>query len=127
MIKTVFLLGALFMTPLFLTAQKGPYGPFGTTLVPGEKQAFAAEAALPSTAALVLNTFLRTFQLTFSRQDGPNCRYHPTCSLYAAIAIRRYGPLAGVIMSSDRFLRCNPFGAWGEDLPEDNYFFGQEP
>lgn len=114
------------MTPLFLPAQKSPYGPFGTTLVPKDKPFFTAEEDLPSTTGWVLERFIRTFQLTFSRQDGPNCRYHPTCSLYAAIAIRRYGPLAGIIMASDRFLRCNPFGAWGRDLPEENYFSGQE-
>jgi putative membrane protein insertion efficiency factor len=47
------------------------------------------------------------------------CRYEPTCSAYAAQSIRRFGALRGLLLSSWRVLRCNPFSHGGFDpVPE---------
>ncbi len=63
--------------------------------------------------------FLRFFQIVISPQDGPNCRYHPTCSRYASEAVHRYGALLGSILAGDRLIRCNPYNPPGDDpLPE---------
>ncbi len=43
------------------------------------------------------------------------CRYLPTCSEYASIAIATHGPLRGVALASWRLLRCNPFARGGLD------------
>jgi hypothetical protein len=43
------------------------------------------------------------------------CRYLPTCSEYASIAIANHGPLRGVLLASWRLLRCNPFVRGGLD------------
>ncbi len=46
----------------------------------------------------------------------PNaCRYTPTCSQYAAQAIREYGAAKGGWMAFKRILRCNPFHEGGYD------------
>jgi len=45
----------------------------------------------------------------------PACRFTPTCSEYAALAIEKYGILKGVWLSFKRILKCNPFNAGGED------------
>ncbi|HUB30336.1 MAG TPA: membrane protein insertion efficiency factor YidD [Terracidiphilus sp.] len=43
------------------------------------------------------------------------CRYLPTCSEYAAVAIATHGPLRGVALASGRLLRCHPFSRGGFD------------
>jgi uncharacterized protein len=36
------------------------------------------------------------------------CRFQPTCSEYAAIAVAEHGVLRGGLMAAWRVLRCNP-------------------
>jgi putative membrane protein insertion efficiency factor len=50
---------------------------------------------------------LRAYQVFLSSQDGPRCQFTPSCSEYARLAIRRHGLLAGLLMASDRYQRCN--------------------
>ena len=45
----------------------------------------------------------------------PSCRYVPTCSEYALIAIERYGAMKGGWLSLKRILRCHPFHEGGYD------------
>jgi hypothetical protein len=47
---------------------------------------------------------------------GPGgCRYLPTCSDYAAVAIARHGPVRGTGLAMWRVLRCHPFARGGLD------------
>jgi putative membrane protein insertion efficiency factor len=43
------------------------------------------------------------------------CRFHPTCSHYAAEAVRTHGALRGVWLSARRLLRCTPLHPGGFD------------
>lgn len=43
------------------------------------------------------------------------CRFVPTCSEYASVAIATHGPLRGVALAGWRLLRCHPFGRGGLD------------
>ena len=45
------------------------------------------------------------------------CRFYPTCSEYGIQAIEKYGIIEGVIKTSWRILRCNPWNKGGCDLP----------
>jgi putative membrane protein insertion efficiency factor len=52
---------------------------------------------------------------------GPfgGCRFHPTCSAYAAEAVRRHGVGQGSILAAKRICRCHPWGECGDDpVPE---------
>jgi putative membrane protein insertion efficiency factor len=44
-----------------------------------------------------------------------SCKYLPTCSEYAEVAILRHGPIKGVLLAAWRILRCNPFSKGGLD------------
>jgi len=43
------------------------------------------------------------------------CRFQPTCSDYAAIAIATHGPMRGSALALWRLLRCHPFSSGGLD------------
>ena len=43
------------------------------------------------------------------------CKYHPSCSQYAADAFREYGLLRGSVLAGWRLLRCNPWSHGGVD------------
>jgi putative membrane protein insertion efficiency factor len=65
---------------------------------------------------------IRAYQM-ISRLLPRRCRYYPTCSEYAAQAIRRFGILRGLVLASWRLLRCNPFSAGGVDHVRDQRLF----
>lgn len=45
---------------------------------------------------------------------GPSCRFEPTCSNYALMALERHGLVKGLLLSIGRLLRCAPWhpGGW---------------
>jgi hypothetical protein len=55
------------------------------------------------------------YQSYISPLKPPSCRYVPTCSEYAKIAIEKYGPMKGGYMAVKRILRCHPFHKGGYD------------
>lgn len=46
---------------------------------------------------------------------GCGCRFSPSCSHYAAEAVRTHGALAGAGLALWRLLRCTPLSAGGFD------------
>lgn len=51
------------------------------------------------------------------------CKYEPTCSRYAAQAIRDFGILRGLVLAGWRLLRCNPWSHGGFDPVEQQRLF----
>jgi len=60
-------------------------------------------------------TFIKGYQLFISPMLGSNCRFDPTCSSYASIAINRFGVIKGSWLASRRILKCHPLNEGGED------------
>ncbi len=58
---------------------------------------------------------IRLYQRYISPLLGPNCRFHPTCSEYAFLAVEKYGFFKGGFLAVKRILRCNPWGGSGID------------
>jgi uncharacterized protein len=44
-----------------------------------------------------------------------SCRFLPTCSEYAVVALRRHGVLRGSYLALRRIVRCHPWGGSGFD------------
>lgn len=55
------------------------------------------------------------------------CKYHPSCSAYAARAIGRFGILRGLVLAGWRLLRCNPWSHGGVDFVEHQRLFSSRP
>ena len=71
---------------------------------------------VPERSAVAL---IRFYKGAISPYLRPACRYIPTCSEYAAVAISRFGAAKGGLMAAKRILRCNPFHEGGYDpVPE---------
>ncbi|HWM91401.1 MAG TPA: membrane protein insertion efficiency factor YidD [Thermoanaerobaculia bacterium] len=47
----------------------------------------------------------------------PACRFTPTCSEYARLALLKHGLARGSALATWRLLRCHPFHPGGVDLP----------
>jgi len=60
-------------------------------------------------------SLLEGYRRLISPWLGRTCRFEPSCSHYAADAIRRYGALRGLGLAGLRLLKCHPFHPGGED------------
>ncbi|HSH74410.1 MAG TPA: membrane protein insertion efficiency factor YidD [Longimicrobiales bacterium] len=45
----------------------------------------------------------------------PTCRFTPSCSEYAVVAIGSHGALRGAWLTVRRLARCHPWGGFGFD------------
>lgn len=55
------------------------------------------------------------YQRLLSPLKPPSCRFTPTCSEYAAQALRKHGPLQGTKLAIKRLAKCHPWGSSGYD------------
>jgi uncharacterized protein len=55
------------------------------------------------------------YQKVISPALPRRCKYEPTCSRYAVLAIREYGIIRGLVLAAWRLLRCNPWSLGGYD------------
>jgi putative membrane protein insertion efficiency factor len=69
----------------------------------------------PSLLARLFLALLVVYRKLISPWLGQNCRFHPTCSRYAAEAIRAHGALRGGWLAIRRVGRCHPFHEGGLD------------
>lgn len=68
-----------------------------------------------SPAVRVVLAGLRAYKLLLSPLFTGACRFHPSCSTYAADALRAHGLIAGAWLAVRRLARCHPFGGSGYD------------
>jgi uncharacterized protein len=72
-----------------------------------------------SRAAHVVLFAIRVYQSFFSALMPSACKFYPSCSHYAAEAVRVRGARRGSWLALRRVLRCHPFSRGGVDLVPD--------
>ncbi|MBW1765447.1 MAG: membrane protein insertion efficiency factor YidD [Deltaproteobacteria bacterium] len=55
------------------------------------------------------------YQKVISPFSSPSCRFYPSCSTYARLAVEKHGILKGGIISLIRISKCHPFHPGGYD------------
>jgi len=68
-----------------------------------------------SILAYILLAMIRGYQYLLSPFLGSQCRFTPTCSHYAAEALKRHGAIKGANLAGRRLLRCHPWCDGGYD------------
>ena len=72
-----------------------------------------------SLAARALLFAVRVYQAFFSALMPSACKFYPSCSHYAAEAVRIHGARRGSWLALRRLSRCHPFTPGGVDLVPD--------
>jgi putative membrane protein insertion efficiency factor len=67
------------------------------------------------TAAALLAAYKRTLSPLLQTLSRTQCKYLPTCSEYAYVAVVRHGWVRGSWLAVRRVARCHPFAAGGHD------------
>ena len=81
-----------------------------------EKAGVTQELGRLSKAAIALPLLLiRVYQLTLSPFIGRCCRFEPSCSRYAAEALKVHGFWVGSFLTIYRLMRCQPWCKGGYD------------
>ena len=58
---------------------------------------------------------VRAYRLLLSPWLGTSCRFEPTCSVYALVALQNHGASVGSYLVLCRLVRCQPWCAGGHD------------
>lgn len=70
---------------------------------------------MSSRAVLIPLALIRCYRLLASPLLGPRCRFHPSCSEYAAEALQRHGLVKGLWLALRRVASCHPWHPGGFD------------
>lgn len=65
--------------------------------------------------AAPLIALVKIYQYAISPMLGRSCRFDPTCSEYAVLALQRYGAIKGIWLAARRVGRCHPWHPGGYD------------
>jgi len=60
--------------------------------------------------------FIKAYSYAVSPFIARNCRFQPTCSVYATQAIDKYGSFKGAWLAIKRISKCHP---WNKSDPID--------
>jgi len=66
-------------------------------------------------AAGLLRVYKRVVSPVLHSLAVSQCKYLPTCSEYAYVAVVRHGWVRGGWLAARRLARCHPFGKGGHD------------
>ena len=98
-------------------------------MTPGRAALTTMWTALALLPRRVLLALVHGYRYLLKPWLGSACRFEPTCSAYALVALQRHGAVKGSALVAGRLLRCHPWcdggcdpvpdrwPAWGRDAP----------
>jgi putative component of membrane protein insertase Oxa1/YidC/SpoIIIJ protein YidD len=95
------------------TAHAESWGPWSTSLqapvisLPEDRRSGPGthpEQPLQSVAATPFLWLVTFYQKAIGRVNSGRCDMYPTCSQYSVQAIRKHGPIVGIMMTADRLM-----------------------
>ena len=102
----------------------------GLVSFPGKKRGHPGGflGDVPGAFGRIVSSFLIILIRLYKHGVSPffpsSCRFYPSCSEYAIVALERHGLFRGLALSAWRIIRCGPWSRGGYDpVPEIN----QEP
>jgi putative membrane protein insertion efficiency factor len=73
----------------------------------------------PAQVTRIILALIAIYKSILSPLFGPRCRFHPSCSDYARVAVSRFGAGRGGLLALWRIARCQPLCAGGiEPVPD---------
>ena len=90
--------------------QAGP----GFAAIP-ETSGHKSRGRWPLVVAGLLILGVRAYQRVLAPVLGGQCRFAPTCSVYAIEALEAHGAWRGAALTARRIVRCHPWGGSGDD------------
>ncbi len=66
---------------------------------------------------------ISAYQRYLSPLLGQNCKHYPSCSHYSKHSLEKHGAIKGIILTTARLLRCNPWSLGGFDPVPDKVSF----
>lgn len=111
------------MTPARISSRPPTVAPFGAAhhASGGHRSFWSGLGFAFQLPARVLLLLIRLYQRTLSPAlpvifgSACGCRFSPTCSHYAAEAIRTHGAIVGVALAALRLVKCTPLHPGGFD------------
>ncbi len=69
----------------------------------------------------IIQIFIKAYSYALSPFLGRNCRFHPSCSVYAAEAVEQHGAFKGIWLAIKRIGRCHPLykGDYYDPVPKN--------
>ncbi len=93
------------------------FGPWGQDAYVPYKNPKNSRTKPTEALRVSLEASITFFQKTLSPQDGPVCRFRPSCSTFGKRAVRKNGVLEGLLQTADRLMRDHPWAERELDLP----------
>jgi len=66
---------------------------------------------------LIILKIIKFYQVFISPNFIQHCRFYPSCSEYAFLAVEKYGIFSGCWKGVKRIFKCHPWNPGGVNLP----------
>lgn len=77
--------------------------------------------------SFILSSLFVGYKYLFSSQDGQQCTFSPSCSVYAIETIKEHGFLVGFADAVDRLTRCNGLSPENYELDRESHLLIDKP